>query len=656
MFDIKTAFSRLLAIGLTTNEAHQILQEVQKWKSCGGEEWTVERLKSLKLNLLRRLSELPPLTTASWIRYDSKGIPKGPFSRVFRLAERNFGKGWNAIMIYTGFAYDHPELRVTAKQWKKAISAINRAPVDTQALIEGLALVHKSPFYVPISVRTETGEPLVLQATSETRRAPTYYRTVPEREGAVESLTSLVRQSVWSSQNWDILSGACAGLEDLVLPDIELNLEFERKAGGPLPEELPEMGIIALIPEPGYKLRFAANPMRVYQSALKPLGDALFAALKRVPNDFTFDQESGVVFIQSLLTKGYPSASMDLSNATDNAPLDLQLELLSLLGVSTRWLQFFKSCCRGTWHYNKTKHDRLAWADLRWSVGSPLGLYPTFASFALWHHSLVQGCFADSDAARLDDGRYPYAILGDDVWIGNLHVAELYRSRMVALGVPISEDKTLLSHSVGEFASRIITSNSVVQGIKWKGRVTNESFVDFARNIGPGALMLMKPRQRRVISFIADLPEPYGLGWNPLGIPLNERLTPLIESVWSRDERVRSFESRSSRINRNLYGYVGPSGGRIYRKVDVVELASDQEATMLTSHYLPGWEAWQEMWPNAVELALREKGEMAQLHRQRLGSVLQRNSSVERRSETPTLVVLERKIRSVLRQAGKTQF
>jgi hypothetical protein len=269
---------------------------------------------------------------------------------------------------------------------------------------------------------------------------------------------------------------------------------------------------------------------------------------------------------------------------------------------------------------------------------------------------LVQGCFADTDAARLDDGRYPYAILGDDVWIGNLHVAELYRSRMVALGVPISEDKTLLSHSVGEFASRIITSNSVVQGIKWKGRVTNESFVDFARNIGPGALMLMKPRQRRVISFIADLPEPYGLGWNPLGIPLNERLTPLIESVWSRDERVRSFESRSSRINRNLYGYVGPSGGRIYRKVDVEELASDQEAVMLTSHYLPGWETWQEMWPNAVELALREKGEMAQLHRQRLGSVLQRNSSVERRSETPTLVVLERKIRSVLRQAGKTQF
>jgi len=656
VFDTKAALTRLAAIGITPNQAHQILQLVGTWSSSSGEEWTVSRLKAIKLDLLRRASGLPPLKAHTWIKYDSTGVPKGAFGIVFRLAELNFAKAWNVLMLYTGFTHDHPTLRVTSKQWKKAITAIRRSRVEPEALVEGLRLVHTSPFYVPISIMSDTGSPLVYQPASETRRAPTYYRTVPEWEGVVESLSCLLRKSIWTSENWDILSGVCAGLEDLVLPIVNLNLEDEARAGGPLPQEIPDMGIIALIPEPGYKLRFAANPMRVYQAALEPLKEALFAALKRVPNDFTFDQEAGVRFIQRYLRDGYPAASMDLSNATDNAPLALQLELLSRCGVSTRWLQFFESCCRGDWVTNRYKRSQ-QWEHLQWTVGSPLGLGPTFASFALWHHSLVQACFADRGVKPNQSGELPYAILGDDIVIMDFNVAELYRERMVALGIPISEDKTLWSYTLGEFASRIVSSERIVQGVKWKGRATDESFVDLCRNIGPGALALLKPRQRRVISFIADLPEPYGLGWNPYGIPLCERLTPELERAWSREERVQVFHSRASRINRLLYGYVQYHGAGVPpMRVDVGSFASDQDVADVVGYYMPGFDAVPMYFAgNALEVACRENGSVPPAIRRATQHVTKRNSTVERRSETPTLVVLERKLRRATRWVSRAR-
>jgi hypothetical protein len=555
-------------------------------------------------------------------------------------------------MIYTGLVFDHPQLRVTARQWKKAVAAIQRQPVESGALVEGIRLVHSSPIIQSLTVKVsaETGEPLLYYPVRENRRAPAYFRTVPEVQGVVESLRPLISRTVWTSENWDILSGVVHGLENLIVPHLELNLEFERKAGGELPVELPEMGIIALIQEAGYKLRFAANPHRVYQQALRPLGTALFAALKSVPNDFTFDQERGVEFISHLLQQGFPAASMDLSNATDNAPLELQLVLLGQLGVSTRWLQFFASTCRGDWLCNRSR-SRFGWETIRWSVGSPLGLYPTFASFALWHHAVVQGCFDTLERPKLSDGRWPYAIVGDDVFIGDWEVARLYRTRMEALGVAISEHKTLWSTTTAEFVGRVITPNSVVQGVKWKGRVTDESFVDFARNIGPGALTLMTRRQRRVLSFIADLPEPYGLGWNPLGIPLEERLTPMIERTWLRDERLRTFERRATRINRLLYAYSGGMALPGYEP-EVADLASDQEASDVVSELLPGWESWgPAIWPNLTEIA--PERDMSPSIRRKYHSFLQRNSSVETRSETPTLVVLERKIRRVLSRSRK---
>jgi len=646
VFDTKASVLRLRATGLQISQAHAIVSDVQKWIKNNGEEWTVERIKSIKRDLLRWYAGLSPLCEHSWIRYRRSG-PKGSFSPLFRLGRKQFRKSWNAAMVYSGIVYNHPDLRITTRQWEKMRNAVMRGPVPSDALIEGIKLVHRSPLYLRVDVPEETGSPLMWYKPSPSRRAPVGSHTVGDAEGVINSLSCLSARATWTSQNMDVLQGVLRGIEPIERSILECNLEDELKSGSPPLEEdyRPLMGVIALIQEPGMKLRFAANPYRVFQMALRPFGQALYDALKRVPNDFTFDQEAGVEAIQSWLRDGYPSVSMDLSNASDNIPLDLQLEMLNRYGVSTRWLQFYRDCCRGDWYIKKSLSGPTEL--IRWTVGAPLGLYPVFASFTLWHHNMVQVCFQDLGKPKVH-GRWPYAIIGDDLWLGDLEVANLYVARMESLGVPASTSKGLVSPGTADFAGRVITSNDVIQGLKWKGRCSDENFVDLCRNIGPGALVFLRPRQRRIISYIADLPEPYGLGWNPLGIPLSERLTPQIERLWSRDERVRTFERGATWINRLLY-----SAGWLHNapwisdNLTVAPLASDQEALILSQQVYPGWESGPHLWGNVAELLSREMLSSPQ------GStmyrlMLQRVSSVERRDEVPTLVQLERKIRRVL--------
>lgn len=649
-FEANTSVQRLRALGLPTSTARELTALVQKWIAKSGEEWTVDRVKLIKQNLVRHFAGMPLQwpTDQTWIRHDKLGRPRGPFGYLFRSPPKQWKKLWNAVMIYTGLVFDHPSLKVTERQWRKAVSAIRRQPIPTDVHIEALQLVHGTPFPFRILPFAKEGAPLVDYQVRPTRRAPKERRTVPDEEGVLDSLRPLIRKTLWTTKNWDILSGTCRGLENSIIPALELNLEFEEKAGGVSEEEWvneqPEMGLIALIQEAGYKLRFAANPYRVYQMALEPLKDALFSTLRRVPNDYTFDQNAGVEYVQQLLQAGLPAASMDLSNATDNMPLSLQLELMSRLGVPTRWLQFFKSTCRGEWWVNTLKPPLSRWELLQWTEGSPLGLGPTFASFALLHHVIVRNAFAQV-GYDLDGDKLPYAVVGDDVVIADLRVAQVYRARMEALGVPISEGKSLLAPHTAEFLGRVIQPNQLIQGFKWKGRASDDSFVDFARNVGPGALLFMRPRQRKVISFIADLPEPYGLGWNPYGIPLEERLTPFLERIWARDERVRTFTRRSSRSHRLIYKSDDLQGRPLPGfELDAAFLADDQSADRVTAALLPGWVSWGDVvWPNLIEIA--RSSDLSPSISAEFRLMLQRSSSLETRKEVSTLVQLERKVR-----------
>lgn len=668
-FNQTEAQKRLIAVGLTPTQSTQIAREVQKWITCNGEQYTVDRIKDMKVSLARHFAGLSASPSPSlgdkgksWVRV-RRGVPTGPFGVLFRMSKSNFWVAWNAIMVYTGIMFLDPDVKATPAQISKMRSAIMRQDPEVEAMVDGLKRMYTTPLKVNVTVGKLSGDPLVKYRFSETRRAPHDFRTYPEREAVVSSAEYLLARPYWASSRWSMIAPTLEGISRYSKEWIEMIIEEDQRSGPEVhPEQMPLMGVLALIPEPGMKLRFAANPGRVYQSLTGPLGRKLFGALRRVPNDFTYDQDAGIAFVQRKLAEGLPSVSMDLSNATDNFPLELELAWLADNGCEPEWLHLLRDLCRGDWFYQNEKHRRVTspgvlWESdaalqrVHWTVGSPLGVFPTFAAFALGHHALVQSCFEEAGVAPDENGAYDYAIVGDDCTIFNREVAALYRKVMVALGVPISEAKTLDADHTSEFLGRIVTATEVYHGFKWKGRCSDMSFVDLARALGPSSRILMRKRQRDVIRVIAPLPEPLGLGWNPQGLSWSERVGVWFdEFLREPDERIRTF-SRAARHTAQLFHDSNVS--RAYSlpawAADGEILTSDQDVLGLYPSYLPGWsgDRWgEELWPNILEAA-RFHGNSPETETE-FQAMLRSSSSVERRTDVPTLVQWERRIRRIL--------
>jgi len=657
-FSHTEAQRRLIACGLTATQSTQIAQLVQRWVSCNKEQYAVDRIKEMKVALARYYAGLSPLPAPklgdkgkSWIKV-RKGIPSGPFGVLFRMSKVNFWKAWNAMMVYTGVMFLDPDVKATPAQIAKMCSAITRADPEVNGTIDGLRRMYTTPLRRDCRVGKLGGDPLVKYRFSETRRAPLDTKTLPEREAVLSSVEYLISRPYWTASRWQLIRPSLEGIENYTRDWVELLIEEDQRSGPEShPEQMPLMGVLALIPEPGMKLRFAANPGRIYQSLTGPLGRKLFGVLRGIPNDFTYDQDAGIAFVQRKLGEGLPSVSMDLSNATDMFPLELTLAWLANNGCEPEWLHLFKDLCRGDWFYSNEKRKGAPSKSIAWTVGSPLGVFPTFAAFALSHHALVQSCFEEAGVAPSEDGTYDYAIVGDDCTILNREVASIYRKVMGALGVPISEAKTLEADHTSEFLGRIITPFEVFQGFKWKGRCSDTSFIDLARNLGPSSLVLMRKRQRDVIRVIAPLPEPLGLGWNPTGASWSTRVGPWFDEFLKEpDERIRTFTRSARHTNQLLYNTPSQSSYRYSRWVaDGEILTSDQDVLGLYPTYLPGWSGdhfGEELWPNILEAA-RFHGNVPETQAE-FQAMLRNATTLEKASDVPTLVRWERRIRRIL--------
>jgi len=57
-FSQTEAQKRLIAVGLTPTQSTQIAREVQKWITCNGEQYTVDRIKDMKVSLARHFAGL----------------------------------------------------------------------------------------------------------------------------------------------------------------------------------------------------------------------------------------------------------------------------------------------------------------------------------------------------------------------------------------------------------------------------------------------------------------------------------------------------------------------------------------------------------------------------------------------------------------------
>lgn len=98
-------------------------------------------------------------------------------------------------------------------------------------------------------------------------------------------------------------------------------------------------------------------------------------------------------------------------------------------------------------YYN---NDSKSW--YYYKSGQPMGAYSSWAVFALCHHIVVQSAAWESNQCKEFGSFEDYALLGDDIVIGNREVANKYKALMKGLGVELSDNKSHESEDFVEFA------------------------------------------------------------------------------------------------------------------------------------------------------------------------------------------------------------
>jgi hypothetical protein len=524
---------RCRVIGVPRTISVPFIQLVLKWCEASGIEWTVDRLKQVKVDFLRKKGGLS--STSVWIRKGHSGRMFGGILGALETYSNSstfrFERVLALLNVYTSFLAP----RVTEKQARKFLSGVTARAV---AIHPDIAEVVMSGFRLS-GLRPRHGElpkarPLLNYLASPSKRAPVPKGSVPEIEGVIDSVRYLGITTSGLRLYHDFIHRFEPVLQGLE-PEVNV-VQFPYTLGGvrssPEPQDVGDLyvGQIGLIQEPGYKLRSVANPGRVFQRVLEPLGSLLFSLLPTLPWDCTFNQCKADDVLKSALAQNKEVFSVDLSGATDNFPLDLQVVALKAMLPDSADVDLFVRVSKGRWHLPKNMPASVLSeyglsSFVSWTKGQPLGLYPSFAAFALTHGLLLQGLLGK----EWDE---EFFILGDDVVILDRDLYLSYRSMLSRLGCPVAESKTLQSTRVAEFRSVVYTKDQMIPQFKWK-QASDDSFLDIVRNM-PYLFPLLRPKQRSVVKAICGLPEFCGgLGWNPKGLSLDERLTPFMPLLLS---------------------------------------------------------------------------------------------------------------------------
>jgi len=523
---------RLLTIGIPRMYIRPFMDEIHKWEINSGVEWTLKRLKSLKVDLFRRQSGLEPLT---WVRKNRSGDLYGVLGSLFRWSDRsekNFAKVVQALMCYSLVQFS----TLTDDQKKKFLSGImaDEVFIDQDFLDQFSSTVSRV-----VAPRTLSKvRPLVTYQGSLTKKAPRLFsrKSVPQDEKVLDDL-----QFFNTTGGLNLL----CKYPDLYLEQMEGlsrkdSYEFmvsnHKLNSYPLPDSPVYGGEIHFLQELGGKLRSIASPLRIHQNALTPLSESLYSLVENLPWDCTFDQSKAVPFIQSHLAKGGKVHSVDLSSATDHFPLSLQMVALRAIFGDCSSVNLFEEISRANW--------KSPLGDLKWKKGQPLGLYPSFASFTLTHGLLLRH-LAGSWQSQ-------FFVVGDDVVILDDDLYTLYTSMLERMSCPWSSDKSLSSNRIAEFAGKIITSSKVIPQMKWR-TLSDENFLDICRLLGRRAYCLLSRRQKRVFKAVSHLCEPVGLNFSKPGDNLAKMIERTLDFYQPEKAVLGSLMGLTGRINRMIY-------------------------------------------------------------------------------------------------------
>jgi hypothetical protein len=460
----------------------------------------VTRLKSLKNDLVREAAGLEPLT---WVRKNRLGQWYGIIGALFRYS-RCGEVPWKRVLIalssFTGFRPLQPTVDHVLKFRNSVENGIDHcSPVVLKGVIKSA-----KTFVGRLDLNEST--PLIFYEGSPRKNAPTLGSSVRQDSSLALDLEWF---KVKGSFSFASVYYNCYGpvLEGLVQSVQLVNCSHMVGKTGyhqvneydfhPSKSTPPFVGnVVPLTKDGGWKVRWIANPLRIHQLALRPLGLSLFDALRRLPWDCTFDQARPLVAIQRHLAQGKMAYAVDLTAATDQFPLSLQIGLLEAVYPIKEHVLLFRDLSRGWW--------RTPYGPTRWVKGQPMGLYPSFPSFAFAHGMLLAylngNCHKDK-----------FFILGDDVVILD---EKLYRKYMVAIaemGCPVDENKSICSSKLTEFAGKIIFPDKIYPKFKIGLPESHEdSFMDLMRTYGQGFENFLPARLARIYKIIGPLDLPFG--------------------------------------------------------------------------------------------------------------------------------------------------
>jgi hypothetical protein len=208
------------------------------------------------------------------------------------------------------------------------------------------------------------------------------------------------------------------------------------------------------------------------QWALYPLHAIIFGILQRIPQDGTFDQTKPLDFLIEKVNKGVVKSlySLDLTAATDRLPVALQVHLVNDLVGDISFGYHWASLLVGRkYKFYQLGYDK--WhGDYLYAVGQPMGALSSWAMLALTHHFIVQCAAWRSRIIPVGTWYSNYALLGDDLVIGDSAVKDEYLAILSSLGMEVNVHKSIISETGRclEFAKRTIYLGTDVSPIPLK--------------------------------------------------------------------------------------------------------------------------------------------------------------------------------------------
>lgn len=522
-----------------------------------GIEWTVNRFKSVKQDFINMKAGKPCVSL--WISRNGNKYT-GCFGGLQTWCNLNWKRWSKAIQLLQIYSTEI-STTVTDSQKRKFLDAVGYENISYSQFGSHYSKIMCSSLedWFRPGVYPDP-EPLLFYPVSSTRREPhANGESYPEGERTLDCAYSFLDQTTTGKECVrkypDIFKPLMDGVEDTDLWSIG-NMYYANNVGK-----------IGIIQEPGLKLRAVANPGRVYQAALKPLGDDLYRKLAMLPWDCTHDQSRPFTVLQNHLTNGKTVHAIDLSNATDRFPLKLQEDLLNALYHRKDGVNLFLDLSRSKWNCS------LVNGTITWKTGQPLGLYPSFASFALCHGMILYAL----NGRKHNDS---FFVLGDDVVILDDNLNAAYCRFLTAMNIPYSPSKTISSNTLTEFGGKLISPEGVIPQLKWR-HVSDDSFLDLAANFGERFRKLMRSRQQRVFDVVKYIPEFLGgCGFNPSGIPLEERIS-LYHSLKTTENKQSYLLSYNRRLQQMNYA-VAPTTDNSWIYSRDVSSAFDQNAKLFS--------------------------------------------------------------------------